>query len=150
MSYVYLLQGNQTSKDLLGNKGANLVTMYKIGLPVPPGFILSVDAFKKYGEDGSLPEDEIKEAMTALENQTGKRFGENLQVSVRSSASVSMPGMMDTLLNVKDYATIEKSVKQVFESWNGARAIEYRRINKIPPDLGTSAIIQAMVFGNSD
>ncbi|MEJ2738695.1 MAG: pyruvate, phosphate dikinase [Dehalococcoidia bacterium] len=150
MSYVYLLQGHQTRKDLLGNKGANLVTMYKIGLPVPPGFIISVDAFNKYREDGSLPEDEIKEAMATLEKQTGKRFGEDLQVSVRSSASVSMPGMMDTLLNVKDYTTVKKSVKQVFESWNSARAIEYRRINKIPPDLGTSAIIQAMVFGNAD
>lgn len=150
MSYIYSLQGNQTGKDLLGNKGANLVTMCRIGLPVPPGFIISVDAFKKYRESRLLPEDEIKQAIADLENQSGKRFNKDLQVSVRSSASVSMPGMMDTVLNVKDYATMKEAVKQVFDSWEGARAIEYRRIHKIPNDLGTSVVVQAMVFGNAD
>ena len=150
MPAVYSIQDGYEDKVLLGNKGANLVTMTKIGLPVPPGFIISTGAFIEYEKSGVLPDDEINQAIDLLEKQTGGRLGQNLQVSVRSSALVSMPGMMDTLLNVKDIDELKTAAKQVFDSWNSPRAVEYRRLNNIPPDLGTSAIVQAMVFGNKD
>lgn len=150
MPAVYSIQDGSEDKVLLGNKGANLVTMTKIGLPVPPGFVISTGAFVEYKKSGVLPDDEINRAMDFLEKQTGERLGQNLQVSVRSSALVSMPGMMDTLLNVKDIDELKTATKQVFESWNSPRAVEYRRLNNIPADLGTSAIVQAMVFGNKD
>jgi len=150
MPAVYSIQDGYEDKVLLGNKGANLVTMTKVGLPVPPGFIISTGAFVEYKKSGVLPDDEINRAIDFLEKQTGERLGQNLQVSVRSSALVSMPGMMDTLLNVKDIDELKTATKQVFDSWNSPRAVEYRRLNNIPPDLGTSAIVQAMVFGNKD
>jgi len=150
MPAVYSIQGGYEDKVLLGNKGANLVTMTKIGLPVPPGFVISTGAFVDYVKNGVLPDDEINRAIDLLEKQTGGKLGQNLQVSVRSSALVSMPGMMDTLLNVKDLDELKVATKQVFESWNSPRAVEYRRLNNIPADLGTSAIVQAMVFGNKD
>ncbi|MFC1958426.1 pyruvate, phosphate dikinase [Chloroflexota bacterium] len=150
MPAVYSIQDGYEDKVLLGNKGANLVTMTKIGLPVPPGFIISTGAFVDYIKKGVLPDNEINQAIDLLQKQTGGRLGQNLQVSVRSSALVSMPGMMDTLLNVKDIDELKKAAMQVFDSWNSPRAVEYRRLNNIPPDLGTSAIVQAMVFGNKD
>ena len=61
-----------------------------------------------------------------------------------------MPGMMDTILNIGDMGQINSAIKRIFESWDNLRAVEYRRINKIPPTLGTAAIIQAMVYGNRD
>ncbi|MFC2035644.1 pyruvate, phosphate dikinase [Chloroflexota bacterium] len=150
MPVVYSIQDGYEDKVLLGNKGANLVTMTKIGLPVPPGFIISTGAFVDYIKKGVLPDDEINRAIDLLEKQTDRRLEQNLQVSVRSSALVSMPGMMDTFLNVKDIDELKIAAKQVFDSWNSPRAVEYRRLNNIPPDLGTSVIIQAMVFGNRD
>jgi len=150
MSYVYDFQDNCEDKAILGNKGANLVTMTRLGLPVPPGFILSVEAYTEYKRSGRLPEAEIKQALVALEKQAGKKLGKELQVSVRSSAPVSMPGMMDTILNVKDLDGMKIAAKRVFDSWDNMRAVEYRRLNNIPADLGTSVIVQAMVFGNKD
>jgi pyruvate,orthophosphate dikinase len=150
MSNVYTFHDNCEDKAILGNKGANLITMTRLGLPVPPGFILSVDTYTEYKRTGKLPETEIKQALTALEKQTGKKLGAGLQVSVRSSAPVSMPGMMDTVLNVNDIADMKMAAKRVFDSWDNLRAVEYRRLNNIPADLGTAVIIQAMVFGNKD
>jgi len=150
MSNVYTFHDNCEDKAILGNKGANLITMTRLGLPVPPGFILSVDTYTEYKRTGKLPETEIKQALTALEKQTGEKLGAGLQVSVRSSAPVSMPGMMDTVLNVNDIADMKMAAKRVFDSWDNLRAVEYRRLNNIPADLGTAVIIQAMVFGNKD
>ena len=150
MSNVYTFHDNCEDKAILGNKGANLITMTRLGLPVPPGFILSVDTYTEYKRTGKLPETEIKQALTALEKQTGEKLGAGLQVSVRSSAPVSMPGMMDTVLNVNDIADMKMAAKRVFDSWDNLRAVEYRRLNNIAADLGTAVIIQAMVFGNKD
>jgi len=150
MSYVYGFQDDCEDKAILGNKGANLVTMTRLGLPVPPGFVLSVEVYTEYKRSGRLPEAEIKQAVVALEKQAGKKLGKELQVSVRSSAPVSMPGMMDTILNVRDLDEMKIAAKQVFDSWDNLRAVEYRRLNNIPADLGTSVIVQAMVFGNKD
>jgi pyruvate, orthophosphate dikinase len=150
MSYVYTLDGGFPDKNELGNKGANLVTMTNLGLPVPPGFIVSISAFKKWLEDGTIPEEEIREALIDLEIKIGSKLGKGLEVSVRSSAPVSMPGMMDTLLNIGDIEKIKSAIRTIFESWNTPRAIEYRRLYNISPKLGTSAIVQAMVYGNKD
>lgn len=106
--YVYLFsEGDSSMKNLLGGKGVNLCEMTRIGVPVPQGFIVSTDACNQYYEDGkklaTSIEKEIYETMSKLESITGKQFGgkENpLLVSVRSGARVSMPGMMDTILNL--------------------------------------------------
>ena len=135
---------------VLGNKGANLVTMAKIGLPVPPGFIVSVDAYSEYKKSGRLLDKEITQALANLEKQAHKKLGSGLQVSVRSSAAVSMPGMMDTVLNIKNLPDMRKSIRRIFDSWDNLRAVEYRRLNKISSDFGTAAIVQAMVFGNKN
>ena len=106
--YVYLFsEGNKDMKNLLGGKGANLAEMTNIGLPVPSGFTVTTEACNKYYDDGKVLDDaiiqEIKESLIKLEEKTGKKFGdlENpLLVSVRSGARASMPGMMDTVLNL--------------------------------------------------
>ena len=108
MKYVYLFsEGNATMRNLLGGKGANLAEMTNIGLPVPQGFTITTEACTKYYDDGKEINDEIKvqidEYITKLEEITGKKFGDRenpLLVSVRSGARASMPGMMDTILNL--------------------------------------------------
>ncbi len=150
MANVYAFTGECMDKAELGNKGKNLVAMTRLKLPVPPGFVIAVSAFKRWQETGVIPEEDILKALAALELKMGKKLGQGLQVSVRSSAAASMPGMMDTILNVKDTAFMLSSVKRIFESWANLRAIEYRRLNNISPSMGTAAIIQAMVFGNLD
>ncbi|MBQ4448325.1 MAG: pyruvate, phosphate dikinase [Clostridia bacterium] len=106
--YVYLFnEGNAGMRDLLGGKGANLAEMTTLGLPVPYGFTVSTEACTRYYEDGKTiaPEivDQIKDALAVTEEKAGKKFGsvENpFLVSVRSGARASMPGMMDTILNL--------------------------------------------------
>ena len=111
VKYVYFFGGSETEGDrnkaLLGGKGADLAEMTRIGLPVPPGFTISTEACAAYYESGgSWPvglEMQIREKLAQLEKLTGKRFGDDenpLLVSVRSGAAVSMPGMMDTVLNL--------------------------------------------------
>jgi pyruvate,orthophosphate dikinase len=248
MKYVYLFadgkaEGNTNMKDLLGGKGANLAEMTNAGLPVPPGFTITTEACNAYYDSGEkFPEgmlNQVLEALAKVEAVTGKQFGgsENpLLVSVRSGAKFSMPGMMDTVLNlglndetrdalakisgnerfawdahrrfiqlfgkivlnidsekfehifegykhelgvkedtavgadtlakvVSDYKELVKkeigkefptdareqlqlAIKAVFASWNGRRARDYRRINKISDHLGTAVNVQTMVFGN--
>ena len=106
--YVYLFsEGNANMRELLGGKGANLAEMTNIGLPVPQGFTITTEACTQYYEDGREINDAIKEEVTEyiakLEKITGKKFGDKenpLLVSVRSGARASMPGMMDTILNL--------------------------------------------------
>jgi len=230
-------------RALLGGKGANLADMTRIGVPVPPGFIVTTEACNAYLAAGEkLPEgawDQILAALKVTETATGKTFGDAsspLLVSCRSGAKFSMPGMMDTVLNIglndktaqgmviltgnetfvyNSYRRLvqmfgsvvlgipdepfeeaiarrkeEKGVKDdtelgaadwraltdefkaivrqhtsadfpqepmeqlrfateaVFKSWNGKRAIDYRRAEKIPDDLGTAVSIVTMIFGN--
>lgn len=246
--YVYLFangkaEGNATMKDLLGGKGAGLAEMTNAELPVPPGFTISTQACTAYYAAGQkFPDGMWEEALAALkkvEQATEKGFGDKenpLLVSVRSGAKFSMPGMMDTVLNLglneetlqglakltnnerfaydayrrfiqmfgkivlnidpekfehifNDYKKntgavldtdltveslklicedfkavvrketgedfpsdplrqLELAVRAVFASWNGKRAIDYRRVHKLPDDLGTAVNIVAMVFGN--
>ena len=106
--YVYLFsEGNANMRELLGGKGANLAEMTNIGLPVPQGFTITTEACTQYYEDGREINDDIKKEVTEyiakLEDITGKKFGDKenpLLVSVRSGARASMPGMMDTILNL--------------------------------------------------
>src|SRR3982751_4133245 len=105
--YVYdFAEGNRDMKDLLGGKGANLAEMTVLGLPVPPGFVISTEACKTYLNTGEVPTelaDEVTAHLQHLEQQMGKKLGDAddpLLVSVRSGAKFSMPGMMDTVLNI--------------------------------------------------
>jgi pyruvate,orthophosphate dikinase len=243
--YVYdFSEGNKDMKDLLGGKGANLAEMTNMGLPVPHGFTISTEGCLTYLAEGGHPPgllEEVDAHLKALESSMGKTLGDAsdpLLVSVRSGAKFSMPGMMDTVLNLglndtsvgglaeqsggdlrfardayrrfiqmfgkivmdvpaeafehaldeakaaKGPATqdtdldadelaalIERflaiyrdetgegfpsdpkeqlrlSIEAVFKSWNGKRARDYRRQNKISDDLGTAVNVVAMVFGN--
>jgi len=243
--YVYdFSEGNKDMKDLLGGKGANLAEMTNMALPVPPGFTITTEACLRFLRDGGPPPEMLQEAgehLARLEETMGKQLGDPddpLLVSVRSGAKFSMPGMMDTVLNLglndrsveglakqtegdvrfardayrrfiqmfgkivmdvpadaferaldeakdakfagaqdtdldaDDLATLierfkaiyrehtnEKfpqdpkdqlrlSIDAVFRSWNGKRARDYRRQNKISDDLGTAVNVVAMVFGN--
>jgi pyruvate,orthophosphate dikinase len=246
--YVYAFgggaaDGNGDMKDVLGGKGAGLAEMSRAGVPVPPGFTISTEVCNIYFQNGNrIPkeiQDQISEAVAGLEARMDERLGDTanpLLVSVRSGAKFSMPGMMDTILNLglndetvraleqrsgnarfaydcyrrfiqmfgnivldvpkedfekifeaqkkkagasKDtdltpadlqaiiagYKSLVKkrtgqpfpedthqqlrlAIEAVFRSWNGARAVHYRRINKIPDTLGTAVNVVAMVFGN--
>jgi pyruvate,orthophosphate dikinase len=242
--FVYRFkEGGEHMRSILGGKGAGLSEMTRIGLPVPPGFTISTGAcIEYYKQGGKMPPglwEQVEEHVKGLEETTGKKFGGRtnpLLVSVRSGAVISMPGMMDTILNlglnedsvqglyeqtndmrfaldchrrfmqmfgdvvlgvdhdefehilvkqreaekvkydyeisveglnkiiagyrevVKEKAGIEfpddpmeqlrMAVEAVFKSWNNERAIVYRKINKIPDDLGTAVNVQMMVFGN--
>ena len=107
--YVYLFsEGDATMRNLLGGKGANLAEMTRLGMPVPQGFTITTEACTQYYEDGKQInkdiQDEIFEYIAKMEEITGKKFGDKenpLLVSVRSGARASMPGMMDTILNLR-------------------------------------------------
>jgi pyruvate,orthophosphate dikinase len=243
--YVYdFSEGNKDMKDLLGGKGANLAEMTNMGLPVPHGFTITTEACLAFLKEGTHPDgllDEVEEHLKDLEGSMGKTLGDAedpLLVSVRSGAKFSMPGMMDTVLNLglnddsmkglakqsdgderfawdayrrfvqmfgkivmdvpgsdfddaleeakhakgehaedtdldaddlkrlherfleiyrehtgSDFPSdpreqMRLATEAVFKSWNGKRAKDYRRQNKISDDLGTAVNIVAMVFGN--
>ena len=124
--WVYLFkEGDASMRELLGGKGANLAEMTKIGLPVPQGFTITTEACTQYYEDGKKINDEIREQIDAhilkMEEITGKKFGDHenpLLVSVRSGARASMPGMMDTILNL---GLNEEVVRVLAEKSNNPR-----------------------------
>ncbi|PLX15740.1 MAG: pyruvate, phosphate dikinase [Candidatus Muiribacterium halophilum] len=234
--------GDGTMKDLLGGKGANLAEMAKAGLPVPPGFTITTENCRYFSKNKQYPDgmkEEIEENLAKLEKAMGKKLGDAtdpLLVSVRSGAKISMPGMMDTVLNLglndknveafasntgnpifaydcyrrfiqmygdvideiehSKFEEVLDSVKEkhgaefdqdlsaealkevisgykalynkekgkefpqdakdqlygainaVFSSWDNPRAKTYRRLNKIPDELGTAVNVQTMVYGN--
>jgi pyruvate, orthophosphate dikinase len=241
--WVYLFEeGSGEDKSLLGGKGAGLCEMTRAGLPVPPGLIVTTEACNAFFEnEKSFPEglwEQVKEALKRIEEKVGKKFGDPqnpLLVSVRSGAAFSMPGMMDTVLNLglneetvqglaaqtgdlrfaldayrrfaslfgeivmgvahekfervmdrfkaqtsggrdtdlkpdhlreiiaaekqiigseqhaipeDPYEQLRVAIAAVFNSWMGRRAVDYRRVNRIPDSLGTAVNVQAMVFGN--
>lgn len=241
--WVYLFEeGSGEDKALLGGKGAGLSEMTRAGLPVPPGFVVTTEACNAFFDNGkNFPEgmwNQVRDGLREIEKKVGKRFGDPknpLLVSVRSGAAFSMPGMMDTVLNLglneetvqglaaqtgdlrfaldayrrfaslfgeivmgvahekfervmdrfkaqtkggsdtdlkaddlRDIIAAEKqiivaeqhaipedpyeqlrvAIAAVFNSWMGRRAVDYRRVNRIPDSLGTAVNVQAMVFGN--
>ena len=130
--YVYLFsEGNATMRELLGGKGANLAEMTNIGLPVPQGFTVTTEACTKYYDDGRMLSNEVVEqiyaALHEVEKINNKKFGDNanpLLVSVRSGARASMPGMMDTILNlglndiaVEGLATLTGNPRFAYDSY---------------------------------
>ena len=180
---------------LLGGKGANLAVMAnELRLPVPPGFTITTEACRLFlaGDWPAGLDGEIRAHVDRLGERVGRRFGDGtdpLLVSVRSGAPASMPGMMDTILNLglnastarglatatgdDDFAAdclrrfrqgyrdviggdapgdpwlqLRAAIEAVFRSWNGERAVAYRRHEGISDDLGTAVTVQAMVFGN--
>ncbi len=243
MAYVFDFEAaDPTDRELLGGKGAGLAQMTQLGLPVPPGFTITTEACRVMMKDGSLPDElweEVDEAVARLEKTTSRTFGAGphpLLLSVRSGAVHSMPGMMDTVLNlgvtesmveiliqwsgdphfawdayrrflqmyadvvldvpdrhfqavlselrgkrgaesdadltvddlreasarfrgiVSEHASrpipseprlqLKGAIEAVFRSWNNRRAVDYRRLNGIPDDLGTACNVQMMVFGD--
>ena len=243
--FVYgFAEGSREMRDLLGGKGANLAEMTRVLGPerVPPGFTITTEACVEFMQRGEMPpglDAQVDAALEALESGAGKRLGDAedpLLLSVRSGARVSMPGMLDTILNlglgdesveglaertgnerfardshrrlVQMFGNVvrgipgeryekaiaeaksehgvkldtelgpdelrglierfreiyrdetgeefpddpreqlDAAIRAVFESWNGKRAIEYRRLNAIPDDWGTAVNVQQMVFGN--
>ncbi|MBR4875352.1 MAG: pyruvate, phosphate dikinase, partial [Clostridia bacterium] len=140
--FVYLFkEGNASMRELLGGKGANLAEMTHIGMPVPQGFTITTEACTKYYEDGRKINDdimaEIMENITKMEEITGKKFGdlENpLLVSVRSGARASMPGMMDTILNLGLNDTVVETLAK--KSGNARWAYDcYRRFIQMYSDV---------------
>ncbi|MFZ9751325.1 MAG: PEP/pyruvate-binding domain-containing protein, partial [Candidatus Nanopelagicales bacterium] len=135
--WIYAFEeGNKDQKDLLGGKGANLAEMTRLGLPVPPGFIITTEACKEYLELGRAPlelEVQVTTALRQLEDKAGKILGDPedpLLVSVRSGAKFSMPGMMETILNV---GLNDKSVMGLAKISNNERFAwdAYRRLIKM-------------------
>nr|WP_246567171.1 pyruvate, phosphate dikinase [Streptomyces flaveus] len=134
MKFVYdFTEGNKDLKDLLGGKGANLAEMTNLGLPVPPGFTITTEACKTYLDSGEEPaalRDEVSAHLDALEEAMGKKLGQAdnpLLVSVRSGAKFSMPGMMDTVLNI---GLSDKSVQGLAQQAGDERFAwdSYRRL----------------------
>lgn len=142
--YVYAFEeGEGENKKLLGGKGANLCQMTQIGLPVPPGFVITTEACLAYlaQKKTSLTEElmkQIREAMASLEKKTGKGFGDPgvpLLVSVRSGAAISMPGMMDTILNL---GLNNETVKGLIKQTGNERFVydAYRRLIQLFGSVG--------------
>lgn len=140
--FVYLFkEGNATMRNLLGGKGANLAEMTSIGLPVPHGFTVTTEACAKYYDDGKVLAPEVVEqifnALKVVETQQNKKFGDNsnpLLVSVRSGARASMPGMMDTILNL---GLTDESVEGLAKLTNNPRFAydSYRRFIQMFADV---------------
>jgi pyruvate, orthophosphate dikinase len=235
-------EGTRDMKRVLGGKGANLAEMVNLGVPVPPGFTIATDVCVKYLRDGKYPDalrEEVDRNLTRLEKVTARTFGEPanpLLVSVRSGAPISMPGMMETILNlglndrtvlglaqqsgnprfaydsyrrfiqmygdvvlgvpfanfehllaakrltegaatdadlgeqalrnlVEEYKALVRkqtradfpmdpraqlwgAIEAVWRSWTLKKAVDYRRVNRIPEDVGTAVNVVTMVFGN--
>ena len=140
--WVYLFkEGNAQMRNLLGGKGANLAEMTGLGLPVPQGFTITTEACTQYYEDGQEINEEImgqiNEYIGKMEEITGKKFGdaENpLLVSVRSGARASMPGMMDTILNLGLNETVVNAIAE--KSGNSRWAWDcYRRFIQMYSDV---------------
>ncbi len=139
--YCYLFsEGNASMRELLGGKGANLAEMTNIGLPVPQGFTITTEACTQYYEDGGISDEimaEIEEYIVKMEGVTGKKFGDKenpLLVSVRSGARASMPGMMDTILNLGLNETVVETIAE--KSGNARWAWDcYRRFIQMYSDV---------------
>jgi len=141
MTWVHPLSPEVTAtEDVIGAKAHGLIVLRRLGLPVPPGFVIGTAACRAFLRDGRLPDG------LDVELSANRMRG---RVSVRSGATVSMPGMMNTILDVEP-AEVTPAVTAVFESWHTPRATTYRELHGIPHDLGTAVTVQAMVFGDRD
>ena len=153
--FVYdFTEGNRDLKDLLGGKGANLAEMTNLGLPVPPGFTITTEACKVYLESGSEPaalRDEVSAHLDALERQMGKKLGQAddpLLVSVRSGAKFSMPGMMDTVLNIglsdESVAGLARQADNERFAWDSYRRLISARLAPLPPSRSFRSLLPSV------
>ena len=151
--YVYLFEeGNANMKELLGGKGANLAEMTNLGMPIPQGFTVTTESCNKYYADGEKISEEIEkqieDALKILEKKTGKILGDvekPLLVSVRSGARASMPGMMDTILNLGINDEVVKSIAQsnrrfAYDSYRRFIQMYSDVVKEVPKDLFEKAI----------
>jgi pyruvate,water dikinase len=149
--------GGSEVKHLVGGKGASLAEMTRAGLNVPPGFTISAECcalyFQAAGKWAAGLEEEVRANLARLEEIIGRPFGrggEPLLVAVRSGAAHSMPGMMDTVLNVgrqadgEPWKRLRRAIDAVFDSWNSERAVLYRKHHGIDGLLGTAVTVQVM------
>ena len=150
-------EGSSAGAEVVGGKALGLRVLWELGLPVPPGFVITTEACRAFLREGRFPDGldaELTAAVRELESVTGRRFGDRdrpLSVSMRSGAAVSMPGMMDTFLDHRGpVSRLREAVKAVFASWHTPRATTYRELHGIPHDQGTAVVVQAMVFGDRD
>ncbi len=160
---VYLFGAGQAEADgtrvsIIGGKGASLADMSLAGLPVPSGFTISAECCRDVLGNPSCQwpaglEEQVRQGLHRLEELTGRQFGEPerpLLVAVRSGAAVSMPGMMDTVLNVgrhphlRPWDELVQCINAVFKSWDSRRAVAYRQRHRIADDLGTAVTVQVM------
>ena len=155
--YVYSLKdGDGSNRLLLGGKGANLCTMAQSGLPVPPGFILTTEVCRKYMQNPAIMDevwDDVKASVAVLEKETGKGFNDSknpLLVSVRSGAPISMPGMMETILNlglndetVKGLAESSGSKRFAFDSYRRFIQMFSSVVDEVNFDLFEAALARA-------
>jgi pyruvate, orthophosphate dikinase len=184
MPVVALTGDTEPDRQKLGGKAFSLVQMLRLGIPVPPAFCITTDECQRFhdagGEIAQDVLDALPDAVQHLEEITGRTFTQDLLVSVRSGAPTSMPGMMDTVLNLgvtadgewfadvpdrfrEMYAKVvgcepppdpweqlHGAIAAVFGSWKSKRAIAYRKNRGLPEAGGTAVTVQAMVFGNAD
>ncbi|MCE1179600.1 MAG: pyruvate, phosphate dikinase [Micrococcales bacterium] len=151
--YVYdFTEGNKDQKDLLGGKGANLAEMTRLGLPVPPGFTITTEACRAYLRDGHEPAgltDEVEQHLGDLEHTMGKRLGDPtdpLLVSCRSGAKFSMPGMMETVLNI---GLNDESVAGLAEQTGGNERFAYDSYRRLLAMFGATVLgIESSVFAH--
>lgn len=159
MKYISLFaQGICETRDwdrigLLGRKAAGLCTMAELSCPIPAGFALSTDAYRLYCDEGiesfrEKIERQLDDGISFILKQMPEHFESGLSLSVRSSPTISMPGMMDSILNVIDRGQLISAIEKVFKSFNSARAKQYREEKKISGE-STGCIIQAMVYGDT-
>ena len=149
--YVYAFsEGSKDQKDLLGGKGANLAEMTNLGLPVPPGFIISTEACRAYLAEGREPEalsEEVSAHLEALQKEMGKTLGQAddpLLVSVRSGAKFSMPGMMETVLNV---GLNDESVRGLAAKADGDERFAYDSYRRLLAMFGSTVLgVESEVF----
>lgn len=145
----------QRPREEVGGKGAGLAEMAALGLPVPPGFTVSTTVARAFAEEDRFPKRfdwQFERGIRYIEEQANKAFGSAgspLMASVRSGAAVSMPGMMDTVLNVSSKVQVLSALEEVFRSWNTERAQAYRESAQLPDWWGTAVTVQAMVFGDA-
>ncbi|NEA27095.1 PEP/pyruvate-binding domain-containing protein [Actinomadura bangladeshensis] len=156
MTWIHpLAPETRESADVLGGKGHGLVVLRRLGLPVPPGFVIGTRACRAFLRDGRFPDGLDAELAAAVRLLAATPADGGVRaVAVRSGAAVSMPGMLDTVLDVDPAGDatgrLHAAVRAVFASWHGPRATAYREVNGIPHDLGTAVVVQAMVFGDRD
>jgi pyruvate,orthophosphate dikinase len=148
MTWIHPLAAEtEESADVLGGKAHGLVVPRRLGLPVPPGFVIGTGACRAFLRDGRLPDGldvELAAAVAELEAATGRP----LAVSVRSGGRESMPGMMTTVLNLP-VREVEPAVAAVFSSWDSPRAQTYRELHGIPHHLGTAVTVQRWCSGTA-